>query len=180
MTKKTMRTAWFPLLALLVAAPASAQMSHGSDASLAGIRGVYQTARGYITAAADQVSEADYGFKPTPEVRSFGQLVGHVANAGYMFCAAVLGEQAPAMPDAEKLATKAELVAALKASFEYCDRAHRIDAMKGGEAVTFFGQPHTRLSVLAFNMGHALEHYGNMVTYMRLKGMVPPSSQRGM
>jgi uncharacterized damage-inducible protein DinB len=180
MTTKTMRNALFPLVALLVASPASAQMSHGSDASLAGIRGVYQTARGYITAAADQVGEADYGFKPTPEVRSFGQLVGHVANAGYMFCAGALGEQAPSLPDAEKLATKAELVAALKASFEYCDRAYQIDAMKSGEAITFFGQQHTRLSVLAFNMGHALEHYGNMVTYMRLKGMVPPSSQRGM
>lgn len=178
---KTLKSAWFPLAALLVASPVSAQMmSHSEDASLAGVRGLYVTVRGYITASADQVSEADYAFKPTPEVRSFGQLVGHVANSGYLFCAAALGEQAPQMPDAEKLTSKAELVAALKASFEYCDRAHQLDPAKANEAISFFGQPHTRLSVLAFNMGHDFEHYGNMVTYMRLKGMVPPSSQRGM
>ena len=110
------------------------------------MRGLYETVRGYITAAAEQMPEADYAFKPTPEVRSFGQLVGHVANAGYAFC----------------------------------DKAHQMDPMKGGKAVNFFGQLHARLSVLAFNMGHDFEHYGNIATYLRLKGMVPPSSQRGM
>ncbi len=179
-TKKTATRACLTLAALLAASPTSAQTSNGADPSLAGVRGLYETVRGYIRAAADEVSEADYAFKPTPEVRSFGQLVGHVANAGYMFCAGALGEEAPSMPDAEKLATKAELVSALEASFEYCDRAHQISATKAAEPVTFFGQQHTRLSVLTFNMGHAFEHYGNIVTYMRLKDMVPPSSRRGM
>lgn len=175
-----MKRVWIPLAALLIASPASAQMSHGGDASLAAMRGLYETVRGYITAAAEQMPEADYAFKPTPEVRSFGQLLGHVANAGYAFCAGATGEQGPTVADAEKLASKAEIVAALHASFAFCDKAHQMDPMKGGEAVDFFGQQHTRLSVLAFNMGHDFEHYGNMVTYLRLKGMVPPSSQRGM
>jgi len=174
-----MKKLWIPLAALLVSTPVTAQMNHGDAASLAGIRALNETARGYITAAAEQVTEANFAFKPTPEVRSFGQLLGHVANSGYAFCAGATGEKAPTVPNAEKLATKAEIVSALKASFAYCDKAYAMDAMRLGEKLDFFGQPHTRLSVLAFNMGHNFEHYGNIVTYMRLKGMVPPSSMPG-
>lgn len=167
------------LAALLIAVPLSAQMN-GEDKSLAAVRGLHQQVAGYITAAAEQMPEADYAFKPTPEVRSFGQLVGHVANATRMFCAGATGTQAASAPDAETLASKSGIVAALKEAIASCESAYAMDAMKAGESVTFFGQQHTRLSVLAFNMGHNFEHYGNIVTYMRLKGMVPPSSQRGM
>ena len=173
-----MRNTLAALAALLVAAPAAAQMHH-DDASLAGITGLYETVRGYVTAAAEQMPEEHYGFQPTPEVRSFGQLVGHVANASYMFCAGALGEQAPPTGNAEELTSKAELVSAVKAAFQYCDRAHRMDAMEAMETVQLFGATHSRLSALAFNMGHDFEHYGNMVTYMRIKGLVPPSSQSG-
>jgi len=169
-----MKRAWLALAALLVATPVSAQMGQG-DGSLAGVRGLYQTVRGYITASAEQMPEDKYAYRPTEEVRSFGQIIGHVANAQYMFCAPVRGQQAPQMGDAEKLTSKAEIVAALKAAFEYCDAAYQID--DPGAALQFFGQPNTKLSVLAFNMGHDFEHYGNLVTYMRLNGMVPPSSQ---
>ena len=171
-----MRVPMAALATLLVATPASAQMSH-NDASLAGIRGLYQTVRGYVTRAAEQMPEEHYSFKPTPDVRSFGQLVGHLANAQYQFCAGTMGETAPSLPDAEQLTSKAELVAAVRAAFRYCDRAYQMDAAKADEAVDLFGTPHTRLSSLAFNMGHDFEHYGNIVTYMRLKGLVPPSSQ---
>jgi uncharacterized damage-inducible protein DinB len=167
-----------PFAAMLVASPISAQMG-GADASLTGVKGLYETVRGFITKAADQMPEANYSFKPTPEVRSFGELVGHVANASHMFCAAALGEKPMASGNAEKLATKAEIVAALKVGFAACDKAYAMDASKAGDKLDFFGQPHTRLSVLAFNMGHDFEHYGNIVTYMRLKGMVPPSSAGG-
>jgi len=166
-------------LLLFSSAPLAAQMG-GGDGSAAGIRGLYETVRGYIIAAAEQVPEEDYSFQPTPEVRTFGQLVGHVANAGYLFCAPVRGDQAPQMGDAEKLGSKAELVSALKASFAFCDEAYAAGADRMNQSMEFFGQPHTGLSVLAFNMGHDFEHYGNMVTYMRMKGMVPPSSQGGM
>lgn len=168
------------LSALAATAPLTAQMNHGQDGSLAGIRGLHQQVGGFITAAAEQMPEADYGFKPTPEVRSFGELVGHVANATRMFCTSATGAARTPAPDAEKLASKAEIVAALKDAFASCDAAYTMDAMKAGESLDFFGQKHTRLSVLAFNMGHNYEHYGNIVTYMRLKGMVPPSSQGGM
>ncbi len=166
-----------PLAALLVASPASAQK--GGDASLNGVKGLYETVRGFVTRAADQMPEANYSFKPTPEVRSFGQLIGHIANASHMFCAAATSEKPMSPGDAEKLTTKAEIVAALKAGFAACDKAYAMDGSKANDKVDFFGQSHTRLSVLAFNMGHDFEHYGNIVTYMRLKGMVPPSSAGG-
>lgn len=169
--------------ACAVAAPASAQMDHDmhgdESASLAGVRGLYQTVRGYLVATAEQASPELYAYRPTDEVRSFGEILGHVANAGYGFCSAAAGMQAPQRGNAEELGSKAEIVAALKASFAYCDDAYDMDADRAATAVTFFGQEHTGLSVLAFNMGHAFEHYGNLVTYMRLNGMVPPSSQGG-
>ncbi len=171
-----MKRVWLALTALLLATPLSAQMGQG-DGSVAGVRGLYQTVRGYITAAAEQMPEDKYSYRPTDEVRTFGQIIGHVANSGYMFCAPVRGQQAPSMPDAEKLASKAEIVAALKASFAYCDAAYQLSAADASAPLQFFGQQHTKLSVLAFNMGHAFEHYGNLVTYLRLNGMVPPSSQ---
>lgn len=172
------------LLALFAAAPASAQMdhdmNHDGSASLEGVQGLYQTVRGHLLASAEQASQELYDYRPTDEVRSFGEILGHVANAGYAFCAGAMGEDAPQRGNAEELGSKAEIQAALEASFEYCDRAYGMDAGMADDGVTFFGQDHTRLSVLAFNMGHDFEHYGNLVTYMRINGMVPPSSQGGM
>jgi uncharacterized damage-inducible protein DinB len=132
-----------------------------------------------ITAAAEEVSEADYAFRPVATVRTFGEIIGHVAGSQNLICATVLGDK-PAAEDAiEKSAkTKAALVAALKASSAYCARAYAIAASKGGDAVTLFGGPNTRLGALALNAVHDGEHYGNIVTYMRMKGMVPPSSKR--
>jgi uncharacterized damage-inducible protein DinB len=161
-----------PVLALVaIATPAAAQ-----NQSVNSIKPLYDQVKGWIIASAEQVPEADYSFKPTPDVRSFGQLVGHVANANYMFCSGVLGTQSPSQQNAEELTAKARLVEAVKASFAYCDQAYAIADAKALETVTFFNQTNTRLWVLNFNVAHDFEHYGNIVTYMRLKGMVPPST----
>ena len=126
-----------------------------------------------------QMPEADYSFKPTPEVRSFGEILGHTAGANYMFCAAALGEENPNKTDYEKAASKAEIVKGLEASFTYCDKAYAMPDADAMQEITFFRQKGTKLWVLNYNATHDAEHYGNIVTYMRLKGMVPPSSQRG-
>lgn len=177
---------WIAALALF-AAPSYAQMgdhAQMADRSMAirnGLRGTYDSVKDWITKSADQVSEDLYSFKPTPEVRSLGELFGHVANANFMICSGAAGEKSPNTADFEKVTAKAEIVKGLRASFAYCDQA--FDGMteaKAHETITFFGQQQPRLSVLAFNTSHDYEHYGNIVTYMRLKGMVPPSSQRGM
>ena len=131
----------------------------------------------WIERAAEKMPEEEYAFKPDPASRSFGQILGHIADAGYLFCSTVLGESSPS-PGIEKTkTTKAELRAALHDAFTYCNRAY--DALTdagANETVKAFGQERNKLGALWFNASHNLEHYGNLVVYMRLKGIVPPSS----
>jgi uncharacterized damage-inducible protein DinB len=149
----------------------------------AGAKRTYDIIKGYVTRAADKMPEDQYAFKPTPDVRSFGQLVAHVADANYGFCAAAAGEKPPAggfeSPiEKGKSTTKADLQKALADSFAYCDKIHAGMTDAGGAAVvkSVFGEM-AKLSLLEFNTHHDFEHYGNMVTYLRLKNIVPPSSE---
>lgn len=166
--------------AAFVAAPLAAQDHEGMHVDpVTSITKLQDTFMGWVAAAAEQVPESDYGFKPTPEVRSFGQLFGHVANANFMFCAGARGEESPSKTDFEK-AGKAEIVAGLKAAMAYCTRVAEWAKEHHHDERSFFGQKGDVTWVMAFNIAHNAEHYGNLVTYMRLKGMVPPSSQGGM
>jgi uncharacterized damage-inducible protein DinB len=134
----------------------------------------------YITAVAEELPESTYAFRPTPDVRSFGQLIGHVAGAQYLICAAALGDPPRQEDDIEKTRTrKADLVAALKASTQYCTKAYAQTDRAAQGATKLFGQERTRLYALGLNANHNAEHYGNIVTYLRLNGIVPPSSRRG-
>ena len=109
--------------------------------------------------------------------RRAGHPVGHIANANFMICGAATGEKGPGVDFEKTATTKAALQKALAESFAFCDQAYAaMTDARGAETVTFFGGERARLSVLAFNTAHNYEHYGNIVTYMRLKGMVPPSS----
>ena len=173
------RTALF--LTLLCASPALAQAPNdppANNTAVAAAGSAWKSVAAYLQAAAEQFPEADYSYKPTPEVRSFGEMIGHVAGAQQMYCAAALGEQPPEEDSVEKSATtKAALVDALKKSSEYCARAYgQTDAQVQG-TVEMFGRDVPKLNVLVMNATHDNEHYGNIVTYMRMKGMVPPSSQ---
>jgi uncharacterized damage-inducible protein DinB len=160
------------IVCLSIPASAAAQPADG------GYRVPYDIVKGHITKAAEQMSEADYAFKPTPDVRSFGQLLGHIANANFMICSAAGGDKSPAAGDAEKLATKAEIQKALADSFAFCDTAWTaVGGERGTAPVELFGMKFSAASAMSFNSAHDWEHYGNIVTYMRLKGMVPPSSQ---
>ena len=133
-----------------------------------------------VMRTAEKVPEDLYAFKATPEVRSIGQLIAHIADGNFGICGAASGMKPP-MSGVEKStqgAGKAALQKALAASFEFCESAigSMTDA-KGAETVKTFLGVQPRLSVLAFNTSHVWEHYGNLVTYMRLKGIVPPSSE---
>jgi len=134
---------------------------------------------GMLTAAAEKMPEENYSFKPTPDVRSFGQLVGHLADAQYYFCGLAAGET-KSPPGVEKSKTgKAELIAALKEAVAYCSKTYAgMTDSKGGEMVKLMNTDFARLAVLAANSAHDYEHYGNMATYMRIKGIVPPSSEK--
>ena len=131
-----------------------------------------------VVRTAEKVPEDLYAFKPTPEVRSLGQLIGHIADGNFGICGAASGMKPP-MSGVEKSTTaKAALQKALAASFEFCEQAlASMDDKKGAETVKTFLGVQPRLGVLAFNNSHVNEHYGNLVTYMRLKGIVPPSSE---
>ena len=164
--------------ALLAQEKAPAQSTPPANPITASEKGFYGFVSGAVLGAAQKMPEENYSFKPTPEVRSFGQLVGHVADASYMFCSQAIGEASP-VKDIEKTKTsKADLVAALKDGVAYCSKA--FDSMtdaKGGEMIKLFNFNIARLTVFSINTAHTDEHYGNMVTYLRLKGIVPPTSE---
>ncbi len=165
------------LLICLLLAPAAVASAQENPLS-AQTKFLYGAVQKILLTSAERTPEEHYGWKPTAEVRSFGQLVGHVADSQYLFCSVALGEKNPA-PQVEKTkTTKADLIAALKEAFAYCDRAY--GAMTDAaaiEPVKFMGSDNTpKLGVLTINQLHSMLHYGNLVTYMRLKGMVPPTS----
>lgn len=145
----------------------------------AGQKFLHTMAKNNLIRSAEKMPEESYSFKPSPDVRSFGQLIGHVADAQYLFCSAVLGKPNPALGIEKSKTAKADLVQALKDALAYCDSAY--DGMTDAQAsstVKFFGAEQAKLTVLSFNTAHNNEHYGNLVTYLRMKGLVPPSSER--
>src|SRR5689334_1976638 len=136
-------------------------------------RHAYAEVKNNILKSAEKMPEENYGFKPAPRVRSFGQILGHVAEEQYFYCGAVKGEQKAA--DIEKTKTsKADLLAALRDSFAYCDSAY--EGVTDATAVQMV-QNRTRLKILWGNIVHDNSHYGNIVTYLRIKGIVPPSTE---
>ncbi len=141
-------------------------------------KGVYGRVKDILLRSAEKVPEENYNFKPTEAVRSFGQIIGHLADAQYLFCSIELGEKNPALKIEQTKTSKADLIAALKDGFAYCDKAY--DGMTDASAtqmVKLFGNDAPKLDVLTFNNMHNMEHYGNLVTYMRLKNIVPPTSE---
>ena len=171
---------------LLLAAGAGLCLCQPPDLkSLSGhARALQSQVKTNVMKAAEKMPAEDYSFKPTPDIRSYAELIAHVADANYLFCSASLVEKSsePSLEDAVKKdpkKTKAAIVEALTASFAYCDKAYAaLDDKNASEPVKFFGQERARLGVLSFNTSHSFEHYGNIVTYLRLKKIVPPSSER--
>ena len=127
----------------------------------------------WIESAAGKMPEGEYAFRPDPAARSFGEVLGHIADANYLFCSSVLGESNPSLNIEKTKTTKAELTSALREAFSYCSRAYSaLTDENAHETVKAFGQERNRLGVLWFNASHNLEHYGNLVVYMRTQGIV--------
>jgi uncharacterized damage-inducible protein DinB len=162
----------------LCACAIGAQGPAAQNPIAAGQKMLYSMIKNNIIRSAEKMPETDYSFKPTPEVRSFGQLIGHVADSQYTFCAAVLGTPNPAPGIEKSKTTKADLVQAVKDAFAFCDPAYDgLADTQAAASVKFFGGDQAKVTVLAFNTAHDNEHYGNIVTYLRMKGQVPPSSE---
>jgi uncharacterized damage-inducible protein DinB len=170
------------VLSLALLAPgASAQTPAPANPITTVLRGAWSEVKTNLRRSADVMPEAKYGFKPVDSVRSFGAILAHVAGASYEFCAAAKGEKTPHAEDEfEKSArTKAEIVKALDGAIAYCDEVYKtLDDAKAAQVVdgAFGGPKGPRASLLVGNSGHYQEHYGNIVTYLRISGLVPPSS----
>lgn len=137
----------------------------------------YVSIKNNLLKSADKMSEENYSFRTTPQVRTYGEMIAHIADTQIALCSMVKGE--PKEGDAASKTSKVDLSAALKASFDYCDPVY--DSMtdtEGVQIIKMFGHDRTKLAVLFFNDEHDNEMYGQMVAYMRIKGIVPPSSDR--
>jgi uncharacterized damage-inducible protein DinB len=142
------------------------------------IRQQHRRIDGIVVRALEKVPEEVYSFKPTPEVRTFGEIVGHIVDAHYLLCRAAHENVFEIKRDYEKKpGSKADLMAALKKSIAYCEGAFEGTTDANGTTIVNAGGPSQKLMVLNLNAQHTWEHYGNLVTYMRLKGIVPPTSE---
>ena len=127
---------------------------------------------------------AEYSFKPTPQVRSFAELIGHVAFANFFICSMAKGEAMPTMVNFERTVTdKAGGVKALGDALTYCDGVFKETTDANANQMVKVSGPggqsqSTRALTLMYNTTHNNEHYGNVVLYLRLKGIVPPSTAR--
>jgi uncharacterized damage-inducible protein DinB len=141
-------------------------------------KNVYGISKNNILASANKIPEEMWSYRPTDSVRTVGQLFAHVADAQYEFCG-VAAEGKSVSKDIEKnLKTRVEIMAALKEAFGYCDAAYaKLTDANAAEMVSFFNMRITKLGAMDFDTAHNMEHYGNLVTYMRIKGIVPPSSE---
>lgn len=163
------------LILVIAASPLAAQQA---NPGVAAARTHWQSVHNNIQRAAEQLPESLYSYRPTPQVRSFAEQFGHIAGSEFMFCAAARGDAPRAEDDVEsKVKDKVGLVKALKDAAAYCAVAYNMTDAEGAAMVDLFGR-RSKLDVLVFNALHDGEHYGNLVTYLRMKGLVPPSSQR--
>ena len=131
-----------------------------------------------MVGAAEAMPAEKYVFKPSPEMNSFGHLVMHIAQSNNGLCSKASGAAAPDVKIAES-DSKDKLVAALKASFEYCATAlEKVDDSKLGDQMMLFGnRPAPRAAAMIFLYGSWTDHYATEAIYLRLNGILPPSAQ---
>ena len=155
----------------------------------AAITAFYGIARRNIVESAEKMPAEQYGYRPVPEVRTFGQILGHIVDAQYLFCSAAknvpnpdgsglkVGEPSDTIEKTKT--TKADLTAALNEMFAYCDPLFTgiVDANLG-ESATLVGNARPKSVPLTLSIVHLWEHYGNLTTYLRERGIVPPSTER--
>ncbi len=172
MTKRTLVVA----IAVLLAAPLSLSAQNPLVQSL---KGIFDITKTNIMATAEILDDEMYAFRPTDEVRTAGQILAHIADGQFSFCGAAAGEANANRESFEQTRTrKAEIIEALEQGFAYCERVFARTTDAGAAAPASFSPAvNTVGGVLAFNSTHNYEHYGNLVTYMRINGIVPPSSR---
>jgi uncharacterized damage-inducible protein DinB len=166
------------VLLICLLAPAAVALAEDRPLNAFNVK-AYGYLKDVLIRTAEKMPEENYNFKPTEAVRSFGQVLGHVADSQYFFCSQALGEKNPSLKIEKTKTTKADLIASLKDAFTYCDKAYNgMTDASGSETVKLFGDETRKRDVLTVNNMHTIEHYGNLVTYLRLKNLVPPTSEK--
>jgi uncharacterized damage-inducible protein DinB len=154
---------------------ASVCMLQAQDPMIKETKQLYTTVKGYILKSAEKMPESNYAFKPSPEVRNYGAILGHLADDQYFFCSAAKGETKDTKIEKE-VTSKAALIEELTKAFAYCDSSYNELTDAAGPTMMKSGRSERTLSgILNFNVAHDFEHYGNLITYLRIKGLLPPS-----
>ncbi len=170
---KTLKTIMLLCLFTLCLNVTSAQETYTNEEPMASIDYAVKYVPSIILAAADQMPEEFYSFKPTPEIRDFRGLMVHIVESNFYMVAMAKEEMPPAY---EVGPTKADVIKALEASFEYAEEARNsLTEEDKAKMIEFMDGTKTVQNVLDFSVFHTLQHYGNVIVYMRLKGLVPPS-----
>jgi uncharacterized damage-inducible protein DinB len=170
------KLAWSVLICLAATGIARAQ---GSDANpvTASVREVYNRHSRYIAAAAAEMPADKYGYRPTPEEWTFGQIIAHVAQVNLAVCSMISDIPAPSGTKLNDTDPKDTLTTALKASFDFCDQAvAKLQDASMGDTITYFrGAKKPRSRAVIELVDDLNDHYSQLAIYLRLNGMVPPS-----
>jgi hypothetical protein len=163
---------------MLAALAAGSLYAQPATTEAAILKQAYAAIKGNLVKAAEKMPEDQYGFKASPDIRTYGALIAHVADVQGRICAAAAGSTPPA--SAGDKTAKADLVAALNNSFTICDGV--FDSLTDADATKTMsmgrGGPRSEFATLwQFIIAHSNEEYGYLAVYMRIKGVVPPSSE---
>jgi uncharacterized damage-inducible protein DinB len=163
---------------LLAASVLLSAQSKPANPLIASSHDLFTQISGLILRSADKIPENLWSYQPTPEVRTVAQLFAHIADASNHICAAAMDGKASTVSIEKTAKTKAAILAALKTEFAACDADYaRLTPSSALQTIDLAGQKRTRIAEMDYEVAHTWEHYGNLVTYMRLKGIVPPSSE---
>lgn len=179
-------SAWLLLVGALTHAPyTQGPSSQGPDPTtqIGSVQSAYGSIKNLILRSVDKMPAEHFTFAPTADVRSFGQVLAHVVDANYLLCSPAAGAPSPNGAELQKVENekldREAVVQRLKDSFAWCDKAYAaITEANAADSLDLMKMKRPRLGLLWFHIAHAFEHYGNLVTYMRIKGIVPPSSER--
>ncbi len=155
-------------------APATAPVGPAAEALAA-----YNRIKPNVIKAAEKMPDSDYQFKPTPEIRTFARIVNHVTEAQFQSCTLVNGGKFDPKSVPSDTGTKAEILAGLNASFAECDKAY--GALTDANVAEVMVNPRAKRSRITLawgNISHDNEQYAELSTYLRLKGLVPPTAEK--
>ncbi len=169
----------FAAAGLTLATAAFGQAPAAPTGPAAEVAAAYNRLKPNILKAADKMPADSYSYKPTPEIRTFARVVNHVTEAQFHTCGALLGTTFPDSSVPPETADKAAVITALKASFDACDKAFAgLNDGALSESVSMGPVKRSRNTVAWGTVSHDNEQYATLALYLRLKGLVPPTSEK--